>query len=46
MNASKPLSITLVGVALAASPIAAGAQTGIGVQTENPIYVNSGIGED
>lgn len=46
MIASKPLSITLVGVALAASPFAAGAQTGISVSTQNPIYVNGGIGED
>ncbi len=46
MSASKPLLITLVGAALAASPIAVGAQTVISVQTDNPIYVNGGIGED
>jgi hypothetical protein len=46
VNASKPLSIALVAVALGATPIAAGAQTSISVQMENPIYLNGGIGED
>lgn len=46
MNPSTPLLVTLAGVALAVSPIVAGAQAGISVQTENPIYLNGGIGED
>jgi len=46
VNASKPLSIALVAVALGATPMGAGAQSAIGVQTESPIYLNGGIGED
>ena len=46
MNASKSFRIAFVGVSIAASPMIAGAQAAAGVQTQNTIFLNGGIGED